>query len=154
MFNTSWSRLNHLQLGKYGEQFVKMYFLSYGYDVYSAEVDDRGIDCIIKSTSGMYYEIQVKSCQSTTGYVFAQKDKFNVDQANLYMALLIFKNGFLPKLYLIPANAWKQENDLLRNRTYEKEGQKSKPEWGVNISTKNMHLLEEYEISKVIDRLV
>lgn len=154
MLNNAWSRLNNLQLGKYAEQFVKLSFLSYGYNVYLAEVDDHGIDFIIKSLSGKYYEIQVKSCQSTTGYVFAQKDKFNVEQNNLYMALVIFKNGCLPQIFLIPASAWKNENALLRNRNYEKEGQKSKPEWGVNISNKNMDLLKEYEISKAIGTLV
>jgi hypothetical protein len=38
-----WTRLNHLQVGKYAEYFVKMEFTLYGFDVYSREVDDRGV---------------------------------------------------------------------------------------------------------------
>ena len=112
-----------------------MAFLSHGCDVYSSEVDDHGIDFVIKS-KGVYYDIQVKSCQSTTNYMFAQKDKFNIEQDNLYLALIIFKDDHLPRMFLIPACAWKKENDLLRNRPYGKEGQTSKPEWGINMSNK------------------
>ncbi len=45
-----WGKLNHLQLGRYAEYFVKMEFTRHGFDVYSAEVDDKGIDleCISK----------------------------------------------------------------------------------------------------------
>jgi len=39
----SWSKLNHLQLGKYAEYLVKMEFTRYGFDVYATEVDDKGI---------------------------------------------------------------------------------------------------------------
>jgi hypothetical protein len=154
MFNNSWSRLNHLQLGKYGEQFAKMAFLSHGCDIYSSEVNDHGIDFVMKSKAGAYYDIQVKSCQSTTNYMFAQKDKFNIEQENLYLVLIIFKDDHLPKIFLIPACAWKKENDLLRNRPYGNEGQTSKPEWGINISNKNMHLLGEYLFEKIIDTLI
>jgi len=39
-----WSKLSTLQLGRYAEYFVKMEFTLHGFDVYSAEVDDKGID--------------------------------------------------------------------------------------------------------------
>jgi hypothetical protein len=37
-----WARLTHLQVGRYGEYYAKMEFTLYGFDVYGAEVDDRG----------------------------------------------------------------------------------------------------------------
>ena len=57
----TWSRLNHLQVGRFAEYFVKMEFALYGFQVYSAEVDDRGIDFIVRHDSGGFFEIQVKS---------------------------------------------------------------------------------------------
>ena len=45
---TKWSNLNHLQLGKYSEYLVIMEFTRYGFDVYSAEVDDKGIDFVVR----------------------------------------------------------------------------------------------------------
>ncbi len=39
----NWSKLNHIQLGKFGEYFAKMEFAKAGFDVYTAEVDDKGM---------------------------------------------------------------------------------------------------------------
>ena len=46
--NTDWEKLTPLQLGKFGEYYAKMEFASYGYDVYTSEVDDHGVDFIAK----------------------------------------------------------------------------------------------------------
>ena len=48
MPNTSWSKLNHLQLGRYAEYYAKMEFASYGFEVYASEVDHHGVDFITK----------------------------------------------------------------------------------------------------------
>ena len=44
MGRCNWCRLNHLQVGRYAEHLVTMEFILYGFDDYSSEVDDRGID--------------------------------------------------------------------------------------------------------------
>ena len=71
MPNMNWAILNSLQLGRYAEYFAKMELASYGLEVFSSEVDDRGIDFIVKDKTGRFSEIQVKSLRGT-GYVFAQ----------------------------------------------------------------------------------
>lgn len=76
MPNTKWSELSNLQLGRYGEYFAKMEFASYGLDVYTSEVDDHGIDFVVKNKLGKFFEIQVKAIRLVkTGYVFIRKDK-------------------------------------------------------------------------------
>lgn len=53
--NTDWERLRPLQLGRYGEYYAKMEFASYGYDIYTSEVDDHGVDFIAKDMkSGIF----------------------------------------------------------------------------------------------------
>ena len=149
MPNTKWFELNNLQLGRYGEYFAKMEFASYGLDVYTSEVDDHGVDFIIKNKQGKFFEIQVKAIRlEKTGYVFMRKDKFNIKQENLLLILLLFEDGKLPKVYLIPSKEWEVQNDLFRDREY--EGLKSKPEYGLNISKKNMVLLEQYSFENII----
>lgn len=69
---------------------------------------------------------------------------------NLYLALIILKNNEMPSVYFIPAKVWEQPTSLFTDKNYDKEGQKSKPEWGINISQKNMAELEQYEITKYI----
>jgi hypothetical protein len=40
--------LTGLQLGRYAEYYAKMEFASYGFEVYTSEVDDHGVDFVVK----------------------------------------------------------------------------------------------------------
>jgi hypothetical protein len=144
-----WEKLNHLQLGRYAEYFAKMEFTLLGFDVYEPEVDDKGIDFIIRKDENKFYEIQVKSIFKGN-YTFMSKDKF-ILRTNLYLVLVLFNEGKSPELYLIPSNAWLQKDELLVNFDY--IGKKSKPEWGINLSKKNLPKLSKYEFDKVAKTL-
>jgi hypothetical protein len=91
-----WSRLNHLQLGKYAEYLTKMEFVLLGCDVFTAEVDDHGIDFVMRTREGNHYDVQVKSFRSqpgkTTPYVYLQKSKFKI-HPSLLLALVQFVDG-------------------------------------------------------------
>jgi hypothetical protein len=150
MDRLTWSRLTHLQVGKYAEYFVKMEFTLYGFDVYQAEVDDKGIDFVIRKGQQTYYDIQVKSVRGFN-YIFFRKECFELRE-NLYAAIVILEDGEMPKLFLIPATAWCNPNSIFVNRTYEPPA-KSKPEWGLNLSAKNQQLLNEYSFEKIIAKL-
>jgi hypothetical protein len=96
--------------------------------------------------------MQVKSIRKPR-YVFLLKDRFDVRKKNLYLVLLHFKNSALPEIYLIPATAWRNPNKLFVSRDY-KPDQKSDPEWGMNLSSSNMELLEEYRFENRIKELL
>ena len=140
-----WGKLNHLQLGRYAEYYAKMEFTLLGFDVYEPEVDDKGIDFIIRKDENKFYEIQVKS-NFKGNYIFMQKDKF-ILREGLYLVLVLFTEGKSPELYLIPSTAWKEPNELFVSHDY--PGKKSKPEYGINLSKKNFPKLSEYEFDKV-----
>ena len=75
MPNLVWSRLNHLQRGRYAEYYAKMEFTSYGYEVYTSEVDDHGVDFVVKEPStNKFLEVQVKSLMDN-GYIFISESK-------------------------------------------------------------------------------
>ena len=141
-----WSKLNHLRIGRYAEYFTKMEMTLHGIDVYTADVDDRGIDFIARTAKGAFYEVQVKSLRNT-GYIFHPKDLFE-PRPNLVSAVVIFRDGEPPHLFLIPAPEWLNPNDLLRDHNY--DGKKSAPEWGINVSKKNWPLLEKYSFEKMV----
>ncbi|WP_226036128.1 DUF4365 domain-containing protein [Aquibacillus saliphilus] len=122
-----------------------MEFASYGLEVYTTEVDDHGIDFIVKDKKGHFSQIQVKSLRGT-GYVFVPKTKFDISNKNLYVVLLIFEPGKMPYVFLIPSEAWKVPNQVFVDRNYGKPGQKSTPEYGINISRKNYSILEIFHI--------
>ena len=128
-----------------------MEFSSYGLDVYTSEVDDHGFDFIAKTKSGKYLEVQVKSVCKTK-YIFMQKEKWNIDDENIYLVLLIFEDGRFPDAFLIPAKEWKTPNQLLCDKNY--VGLKSKPEYGLNLSQKNQHMLQKYSLYTNLIKLI
>ncbi len=56
-----WSKLNTQQIGAYCEYFVKMELTMHGYEVYTTEVDDRGVDFVARRGQSAFIEVQVKS---------------------------------------------------------------------------------------------
>lgn len=144
MSNMKWSMLTDLQLGKYGEYYSKMEFSSYGFYVYTPDVDDHGIDFVVEDKQGNFHAVQVKSIRKT-GYVYIVK-KHKLD----YICLLHFVDEKMPKMYVLPINAWNTANPALVDRLYDKPGQKSLPEWGINYSKKNIELLSDYIADKFL----
>lgn len=147
MPDMNWSRLNSLQIGRYAEYYAKMEFASFGFEVYTSEVDDHGIDFVAKVRNGKFLEVQVKSIRDSS-YVFMRKDRWDIRNENLYLVLLVFEDGKLPDVFLIPSTAWVNESTLFKSREY--VDLKSKPEYGINLSIRNRVLLEEYRIDKIL----
>lgn len=140
-----WKKLNSKQLGQYAEYYAKMEFTSYGYDVYTSEVDDHGVDFLARNVqTEKIYKVQVKSLLRGS-YAFIKKDKIKMDKYHL-VCLLHFTEDELPKVYIIPATALKSNNDVFKDHANYK-----KPEWGINYSNKNISLLEEYSLEKYFD---
>jgi len=144
-----WSKLTRQQLGRYAEYFVKMEFTLHGFDVYSAEVDDKGIDLVIRKDEGRYYDIQVKSARNLT-YIYLSKAKFT-PRKNLLAAIVLFSDDEVPALYLVPSISWLKPNALFVSRDY--EGKKSEPEWGLNLSRRNLYLLDPFAFENVVKDL-
>lgn len=128
-----------------------MEFTRLGFDVYTSEVDNRGIDFVIRKSGDRYYDMQVKSLRYPgTKYIFFPKNKFE-PRENLFAAVVLFSNDEPPLLYLIPAMAWCKPSAIFLEHKY--EGKKSKPEWGLNLSQCNLQLLEKFVFSEVAKKL-
>ncbi|GAB4425555.1 MAG: hypothetical protein Kow0031_05140 [Anaerolineae bacterium] len=126
-----------------------MEFTLYGFDVFTAEVDDKGIDFVIRTEQFQYYDVQVKSSRNLT-YIFFPKDKF-ILRPNLLAAVALFEDNKPPDLYLIPAVVWRNPTPLFVDRDY--DGKKSKPEFGLNLSRKNLPELEQYLFEHKVNSL-
>lgn len=150
------SELNSHQVGTYAEYYIKMEMTKHGLSVFTAEVDDRGVDFVVRvGTNGKvrHYDVQVKSLRSTSNYIFIPETKFIVSE-NFLIAIALFReNRDTPDLYLIPSTAWSKPSSLLNFKDYESRALKSKNEYGINISTKNQALLDAYKFDKTIEQL-
>ena len=145
MPNLKWSELTPLQLGRYAEYYAKMEFASYGYEVYTSEVDDHGVDFVVKVPgTAKFYEVQVKSVRDYS-YSLILKSKMPILTSHRLVCYLHFLDDQLPDVFVIPATAWDKPNAVLVDRNYGKPRQTSKPEWGISISKKNYNLLDPYK---------
>ncbi|MBR5382131.1 MAG: DUF4365 domain-containing protein [Oscillospiraceae bacterium] len=146
----TWSKLNHLQFGRYAEYYAKMEFTSYGYDVYTSEVDDHGVDFIAKSPAGCFLEVQVKAVRGCN-YTYIKANKLELDDRHI-VCYLRFDDGLLPDIFIIPAIVWQTPNAVFvcyHAGRSEKAGSK---EFGINSSKKNAHLLESYRADRYFEK--
>ncbi len=146
----SWKGLNRIQLGRYAEYYVKMALTLAGLDVYTPEVDDRGLDFIVRAGPGRFYEFQVKSARPSSSYVFMRKSHFQ-PTPNLFLALVLFDEGEQPALYAVPSDVWLRPEPPFVSRDY--AGLKSPPEWGLTLTAAGRVALEPYRFEDVIGRL-
>lgn len=151
--NFKFDELNSFQVGKIGEYWAKIWLTLAGFDIYTTDVDDKGIDFIIRTDNDKHIDVQVKTIREKSNYVFIQKETWKYElRENLFLMLILLKNNEMPSVYYIPSTVWKNPTPLFVDRNYEKEGQKSNPEWGINVSKKNMEELNKYEISKFLTK--
>lgn len=141
-----WSRLSSLQLGRLAEYWVKLQMTLCGLDVYTSEVDDKGIDFVVRAPSGRYAAVQVKSSRSFN-YIFMRKKHFK-PREDLFVSIVLFLEEATPRTYLIPSKAWLNGNNpVLVSRDYPDAA--SEPEWGIKLSAKGMVHLEPFEIQRI-----
>jgi hypothetical protein len=144
MPNMNWSQLTSMQLGRYAEYYAKMEFASYGFEVYTSEVDDHGVDFVAKMpNSNRFLEVQVKSVRDF-GYTFITESKMPQLSDNRLICYLHFEDNKLPDVFVIPATVWANPSAVFVHRKYDKPGQKSKPEYGISISRKHYDLLKPF----------
>jgi len=148
----NWSKLSPLQVGRYAEQLVALELTGSACQVFSSEVDDRGIDFVVRTETGKYYDLQVKSARlNKTKYIFFPKDKFQL-RPNLWAAVVLLVDDELPRIFLFPSEVWMRPNVLFSDRSY--AGKKSKPEWGLSLSNKHREALDKFSFGKMVHSLL
>ncbi len=141
-----WHRLSRSQIDKYGEYFLKMELTLWGLDIYSPEIDDPGSDVLVRIDPTTIHEIQVKTARGFRS-VLLDKEHFS-PRENLFAAIVLLELYQPPRLFLIPSAAWSKPNDLLFSKDY--KGMLSSPKWGVNLSHKNLRLLDDFAFERVV----
>lgn len=142
--------MSNAELGKYAKTFLRDRLKNLGVDLIDYKLDGADICAKIE---GKYYKFKVKSIRkANTGYIKIKKKGLDIRDASLFIATILFYNNGISKIFLIPVAELANENDLFRNRDYPK--MKSSPEWGLNVTDKNMDILNQFELSKVLKKLI
>jgi hypothetical protein len=141
-----WAGLTDLQVAKCGEYLAKMEFTLFGFDVYNAEVDDKGIDFVIRAGVDRYYDVQVRPARLPAGdHVFIGGHGFEPRPTMLVM-LVLLRQHRQAELFLIPSITWRTRDDLLCER--EHNGHATDPELGVQLSENNLSLLSRFKFTQ------
>jgi hypothetical protein len=143
-----WSKLSSLQLGRYAEYLAKMEFTAFGFDVFTSEVDDKGIDFVVRKSEIQYYDVQVKSSRNMS-YIFFPKHKFQL-RPNLLAIVVLFDDDKPADIFILPSEVWRKPTSLFVSRDFKGV---SKPEWGLNLSRKNLVELETYRFERIAEAL-
>jgi hypothetical protein len=142
--NDEWVHLNHIELNRFAKELTIRKFTNNGF-----KINNSDSNLHITSPSGDVMQIQVRSIRSTTNYVLLPKTRFNAHQQDLFLLLIIFTKNEQPELFLIPASAFNKQNALFRDRDHYEI-----PEYGMNVSNRNMHLLRQYKIEEMMTKLL
>lgn len=145
-----WEKLNNLQKGSFGEHFAKMEFAMYGLLVFTAEVDDRGIDFVARNENGLHFDIQVKTITGRH-YTFIYESKF---YENLIVSLVILNQLAPPEIYLFRKDDWNCEEYKDTPLTHRKYPNAKEPEYGINITKGREPLLQHFLFEKRILELL
>ena len=147
-----WTTLSSKRFGTYVEYLARLEFVRLGADIYLPEVDDKGLDFIVRLPGRTYLEVQVKG-RRQLNYFYIPKSKLPLEEERvLFLGLFLDKQKEEGDYYLIPVSAWRKPNALFRDYPY--EGKKSAPEWGLKFSPReNLTLLEPYRFSDSFKRL-
>ncbi|GAB2520115.1 hypothetical protein [Nocardia heshunensis] len=157
MDRQDWDRLKPLQVGRYAKQLVEMEFSRWGFAVQQADVDVKRNYFHARLADDHVYDIQVKALRpKRTSYTFILEEQF--DRRPTYLVAFVWlRVGAEPELFLIPSPAWplpgEKNSRLLVHRPYDKPGQISKPEYGINVSARTRPLLEQFRFDRQIELL-
>lgn len=142
--------MSNIELSKYAKEFFKARLESLGFNL--VDINLGNVDACVK-TKDKYYKFKVKSIRKpSTGYIKIKKKDVDIDDESLFISTILFYDTGISDIFLIPAADLENDNDLFRNRDY--HNLKSTPEWGLNVTEKNMDILNQYKISKVLEKLI
>jgi hypothetical protein len=142
MKQCNWNKLNRIQKGTFGEYYAKMEFTMFGAEVYTSEVDDRGIDFVCRFPNSGFYEVQVKTI-SDVNLQFVNKDKFKA-RSDFLVVLIRLEQLKEPELYVFKGTDWDSNDGLLKFNSY--EGKKSAPAYEIRLSKLRLRALQEYSL--------
>ena len=133
------------ELNSFAISLAKKEFLKRGYSIEESPASLGEVNFLAIPTQGAAKKIKVRSASHVSSYIFVTKDKFNVDDPDLYLAAVyVFDDPKDAKLYLVPAAEWRKNIYPFISRDYDKKGQISTPEWGISSSQKGIDAMESY----------
>lgn len=148
MLKKNYKHLNTVQKGSFAEAYAKMAFTLEGFEVYTTEYDDRGIDFVIRNSTGRFYSVQVKATGHSAN-PFISESKF-IDSEDFLVCAVRLGEGSEPSIYLARGCDWSEASDCLH---YNASGGSAGPYYEMRFSNKNKQALERHSFPVYVEKL-
>ena len=144
--------MDKYSLNAFAVAFTQKAFQKQGYSIEESPTSLGEVNFLAVPRKGTPKKIKVRSAAKSTSYIFITKDKFNINDTDLYLAVVYVPGDTKDAiLYVIPAIEWGKNIYPFIGRDYNKPGQISPPEWGISPSQKAIDAMESYRgLQKVI----
>ena len=144
--------MNKVELNMFAIAYAKKAFQKQGFSIEKSPAALGEVNFLAVPGKGTPKKIKVRSAGQIPNYIFVTKNKFNIDDNDLYMAVVyVSGESEEPILYVIPATEWGKGIYPFKGRDYDKPGLSSDAEWGINLSQKTIDAMESYRgLQKVI----
>jgi len=139
--------MNRLELHRRAVELLGQEFVRHGFKVDAAEPETASQTFVVHKLTK--HRVKVKSSRDFRyNYILKKHMK---PHGSLIVGFVHFVTGEDPHLYLIRSTEWLTPSDLLRSRDY--PGLASDPEYGLQLSRKNVPLLEQYSFDRIVSTL-
>lgn len=140
--------MNKYELNKFAKALAKESLQKQGLRIEDTPFPTTKVDFYAYSSVGKLMKIKVRSISQIGSYVFSVKRYFDIEDSDLYMAVLYIPLMGEVIMYLVPAVEWGKGIYPFKGKDYGKVGQVSEPEWGISFSRKAKDAMESYRFSK------
>ena len=145
-----------VKLDKYASHFFKQECMRARLEVYQNENGERGVDFILKTKSGKYIEIDLRTInlETTDRSIKIPKADWNHElPENRYVAFVAFMKELEPAIYLIPCKAFERPNQFLIDNAQSKRFEHLS-NWEIKVIPNQMREFgEKYGWSNVVSTL-
>ena len=119
----------------------------YGYLVFSAEIDDRGVDFVVRNDAGRHFDVQVKTV-TCWKYTYITESKFS---ESLWICLVVLAEGVHPTLYLFSGRDWDLDTSGLLRRNHFPNAKEA--EYGIHIAKKRVSVMKQFAFDQSVEKL-
>lgn len=125
-----------------------MAFTLEGFEVYTTEYDDRGVDFVIRNSDGRFFSVQVKATGKSAN-PFILGDKFEASSDFLLCAVRLVE-GNPPEIYLVRGTDWNEEQECLH---FNPSGGNAGAYYELRFSKKYSESLKRYNFQNYVEQL-
>jgi len=145
------------KLLKYASHCVKLDLMKARLEVFENESGSRGVDFIVKSKLGKYYEIslQTLNLENADRSIKIPQTDWNYELPdNLLIALVLFMKKMEPAVFLIPCKVFKEPDNRFFFNNQQDERFKYLSNWEIKIFTNGIkELSEKYAFLNTVNLL-